>query len=111
MDTTEEIREEETMSGNIKIIENKKGVIQQKQKIQRNLKEKISEPSLDKLNSKDMKIKLPLSQSDDHSLSNISRLSQDDFKIPKKEKTKIIPGPLVKAPKVTQDQYDMEKNY
>ena len=40
MDITEEIREEETMSGNIKITENKKGVIQQKQKIQRNLKVK-----------------------------------------------------------------------
>ena len=25
------------------------------------------------------------------------------------KKTMIIPGPLVKAPKVTQDQYDMEK--
>ena len=40
MDITEEIREEETMSGNIKITENKKGVIQQKQKIQRNIKVK-----------------------------------------------------------------------
>ena len=56
-----------------------------------------------------MTITLPLSKSDDHSLSKISKLSQDDFKIPKKKKTKIIPKPLVTAPKVTQDQDDMEK--
>ena len=55
-----------------------------------------------------MTITLPLSKSDDHSLSNISKLSQDYFKIPKKKKTKIIPEPLVTAPEVTQDQYDME---
>ena len=40
MDITEEIREEETMSGNIKSQRIKKGVILQKQKIQRNLKVK-----------------------------------------------------------------------
>ena len=56
-----------------------------------------------------MKIKLPLSKSDDHSFSNIYRLSQEDFKIPKKKKTKTIPEPLVTAPEVTQDTDDMEK--
>ena len=56
-----------------------------------------------------MTITLPLSQSDDHSLSNISKLSQDDFKIPKRKKTNIIPEPLVTAPEVTQDQDDMKK--
>ena len=56
-----------------------------------------------------MEVTLPLSQSDDHSLLKISKLSQDDFKIPKKKKTKIIPKPLATAPEVTQDQYDMEK--
>ena len=40
MDIIEEIREEETMRGNLKITENKKGMIQKKQKIQRNLKVK-----------------------------------------------------------------------
>ena len=64
---------------------------------------------MDKPNPTDMKITLPLSQSDDHSFSNISRLSQEDFKIPKKKKTKTIPKPLVTAPEVTQDQDDMEK--
>ena len=54
-----------------------------------------------------MTITLPLSQSDDYSLSNISKLSQDDFKTPKRKKTKIIPKPLVTAPEVTQDQDDM----
>ena len=47
---------------------------------------KRSEPSLDKLNQKDTKITLPLSQIDDHIFSNISRLSKDDFKIPKRKK-------------------------
>ena len=63
---------------------------------------------MDKVNPKDMKITLPLSQSDDHSFSNISRLSQEYFKILKKKK-KTIPEPLVTAPEVTQDQDDMEK--
>ena len=42
-------------------------------------------------------------------LSKLSLLSQDDFKIPKRKKTRIIPEPLVTAPEVTQDQDDMEK--
>ena len=54
-----------------------------------------------------MKITLPLSQKDDNSFSKLSILSQDDFKIPKRKKTKIIPKPLVTAPEVTQDQDDM----
>ena len=70
---------------------------------------KISEPSLDKPNPKDMKGTLHLSKSDDHSFSNMSRLSQEDYKIPKKKKPKTIPEPLVTAPEVTQDLYDMEK--
>ena len=64
---------------------------------------------MDKLNPKNMTITLPLSQSDDHRLSDISKLSQDDFKIAKSKKTKIIPEPLVTAPEVTQDQDHMEK--
>ena len=40
MDITEEIREQEAMSGKIKSQRIKKGVIQQIQKIQRNLKVK-----------------------------------------------------------------------
>ena len=56
-----------------------------------------------------MKITLPLSKSDDHSFSNMSRLSHEDDKIPKKKKTKTIPKPSVTAPEVTQDPDDMEK--
>ena len=56
-----------------------------------------------------MKITLPLSQSDDHSFSNISRLSQEYFKIPKKKKAETTPKPLVNAPEVTQYPDDMEK--
>ena len=55
-----------------------------------------------------MKITLPLSQSDDHSLSRMSKCFHENYKIPRGKK--IIPGPLFKAPKVTQDQYDMEKD-
>ena len=62
---------------------------------------------MDKYDPKDMKITLPLSQSEDHSFSKLSILSQNYFKIPEKnKKTK----PLVTAPEVTQDQDDMEKD-
>ena len=70
---------------------------------------KISEPQLDKPNPKDMKIALPLSKSDDHSFSNMSRLSHEDDKICKKKKTRTIPKPSVTAPELTQDPDDMEK--
>ena len=56
-----------------------------------------------------MKITLPLTKSDDHIFSNMSRLSQEYYKTPKKKKTKTIPKPLVTAPEVTQDPDDMEK--
>ena len=85
-------------------------MIQQIQKNpEKSKSKKISEPLLDKLNPKDMKIIIPLSQSDDHSFSQLSILSQDDFKTTKRKKTKIIPEPLVTAPEVTQDPDDMEK--
>ena len=40
----------------------------------------------------------------------MSKFSHENDKIPGIKKTKIIPRPLVKAPKVTQDQDDMEKD-
>ena len=64
---------------------------------------------MDKPNPKDSKITLPLSKSNDHIFSNMSRLSQEDYKIPKKKKTKTITEPLVTAPEVTQCPDDMEK--
>ena len=64
---------------------------------------------MDKLNPKDTKITLPSSKSDDRSLSSMSKYSHETDKIPRRKK-KIIPGPLVKAPKVTQDQNYMEKD-
>ena len=105
MDITEEIREEEAMSGKLKIKENKKGGDTiDTEKSEKSKSKKISEPSL-----KDMKITLPSSKSDDHSLSSMSKFSHGIDKIPRRKK-KIIPGPLVKAPKVTQGQDDMEKD-
>ena len=87
MDRTEEIREEVTMRGNIKTTDNKKGDDStETENSEKSKHNKISEPSLDKPNPKNMKITLPLSKSDDHSFSNMSRLSQEDFKIPKMKK-------------------------
>ena len=96
------------MSGNIKITENKKvGDTTDTENSEKSKSKKISEPSLDKLNPKDMKITLPLPKSDDQSFSKLSILSQNDFKIPKRKKTKTITENLVTAPEVTQDQDDM----
>ena len=96
------------MRGNIKITENKTGNDStETENSQKSKINKRSEPSLDKPNPKDMKITLPLSKSDDHRFSNMSRLSQEDYKIPKKKKSKTIPEPLVTAPEVTQDPDDM----
>ena len=110
MDIIEQIGEEVTMRGNIKTTENKPGddstETENSEKYKSN---KRSEPSLDKPNPKDMKITLPLSKSDDHRFSNMSRLSHEDEKIPKKKKTRTIPEPSVTAPEVTQDPDDMEK--
>ena len=39
----------------------------------------------------------------------MSRLSQEDYKIPKKKKSNTIPEPLVTEPEVTQDPDNMEK--
>ena len=74
------------MSGNIKTTDNKKGDdTTDTENSEKSKSKKRSEPSLDKLNPKDMKITLPLSQSDDHSFSQLSILSQDYFKIPKRK--------------------------
>ena len=108
MDITEEIREEVAMSGNIKITENKRGGDStETENSEKTKSNKRSEPSSDKPNQKYMKTALPLSKSDDHSFSNMSRLSQEDYKIPRKKNTKTIPEPLVTAPEVTQDPGDM----
>ena len=82
MDITEEIREEVTMRGDSTETENS-------EKYKSN---KRSEPSLDKPNPKDMKITLPLSKSDNHSFSNMSRLSQEDYKIPRKKNQRQYPN-------------------
>ena len=87
MDITEEIREEESTSGNIKITENKKGGdTTDAENSEKSKSKKISEPSLDKPNPKDMKITSPLSKNDDHSFSNMSRLSQEDYKFLRRKK-------------------------
>ena len=60
MDITEEIREEEAMRGTLKSTENKKGGdTTDTEKSEKSKSKKRSEPSLDKLNPKDMKITLP----------------------------------------------------
>ena len=57
-----------------------------------------------------MKIKLPSSKKDDPSLSSMSKHSHETDSIPRKKQSRTIPGPLVKALKVTQDEYDREKD-
>ena len=55
VDITEEIREEEAMSRNIKITENKKGGDStETENSEKSKSKKISEPSVDKLNPKYM---------------------------------------------------------
>ena len=76
---------------------------------EKTISKKRSEPSSDKPNPKYMKITLPLSKSDENRFSNMSRLSQEDYKIPMKKKPKKIPEPLVAVPEVIQDPDDMEK--
>ena len=63
MDLTEEIREEMTMAGNKKNSENKtEDDSTETEKTEKNTSKKVSEPSSDKPNPKDMKITLPLSK-------------------------------------------------
>ena len=93
MDSTEDKSQDKTMDENKKTSENKSGTdsteTENPDKYKSN---KISEPSLDKPNPKDTKITLPLSKRDDHSFSNMSRLSHEDDKIPKKKKKRQHPN-------------------
>ena len=112
MDITEEIIEVEAMSGNIKVKENKKGEDSiETENSDKSKSKKRSEPSLDKPNPEHMNITLPLSKSDDRSLSSMYKTSHEYDRIPKKKKTKTIPESLVTAPEVTQDPDGMEKVY
>ena len=98
------------MRGNIKITDNKKGDDStETENPEKSKSNKRYESSLDKTNLKYMKITLRLSKSYDHIFSNMSRLSQEDYKIPKKKFFKTIPKPLVTAPEVSQYPDDMEK--
>ena len=68
MDLTEEIREEMTMAGK-KNSENKTGDDStETEKSEKTISKKRSEPSSDKPNPKYMKIKLPLSKSDEKTI-------------------------------------------
>ena len=66
MDLTEDKSEEITMAGNKKNSENKTGTDStETEKPEKNKGKKISEPSPDKPNAKDMKITLPAPESDE----------------------------------------------
>ena len=56
-----------------------------------------------------MKKTLPLSKNDDRSLSSMSKHSHETDSIPREKKSRTIPGTSVKDLKVTQDEYDTEK--
>ena len=85
MDLTEDKSEEITMAGNTKKSENKTGTDStETKKSEKTISKKISKPSSDKPNTKDMKITLPVPKSDEKSFSIISR-SHDDDSIPRKK--------------------------
>ena len=43
-------------------------------------------------------------------MSDLSKHSHETDSIPRKNKSKTIPGPLVKGHKVTQEEYDLDKD-
>ena len=107
MDIVEEIIEENAMSGKLKITENTKGgdtTDTDSPEISKS--KKRPESSVDKVDPKNMKITLPSSKIDERSLSSMSKHPHETDSIPRKNKSRTIPGPLVKALKVTQDEYD-----
>ena len=75
------------MSGKLKTTENKKGGdTTDTEKSDKSKSKKRSESSLDKDDPKDMKITLPSSKSDDHSLSSMSKFSRENDRIPREKK-------------------------
>ena len=87
MDKTEEIREEEAMGGKLKITENTKGGdATDTETPEQSRSKKRSESLLGKDDPKDMKITLPSSKSDYHSLSSMSKFSHEIEKNPKRKK-------------------------
>ena len=70
---------------------------------------KRSESSLGQVDPKNVKITVPSSKRDKTSLFDLSKHSHKTDSIPRK-KSKTIPGPLFKAPKVTQEDYDLDKD-
>ena len=110
IDIVKEIIEEYAMSGRLKITE--KTVDDNKTDTdspEKSKSKKRSESSLDKVDPKNMKITLPLSKIDKRSISSMSKHSHKTDSIPRKKKSRTIPGPSVKSLKVTQDEDGTEK--
>ena len=111
MNIVKDIIEENAMSGKLKITEKKGGGdTTDTDSPEKSKSKKRSESSVDKVDPKNMKITLPLSKIDKHSISSMSKNSQETDSIPRGKKSRTIPGPSVKALKVTQDEYDTEKD-
>ena len=86
MDTVDEIIEEEAISGKLKITENTKGGdTTDTDSPEKSKSKKRSESSLDKVDTKDMKITLSSSKSDDRSLSSMSKYSHDTDRTPRRK--------------------------
>ena len=98
MNIVKDIIEENAMSGKLKITEKTGGGdttdtdSQQKSK-----SKKRSEPSLDQVDPKNVKITLPLSKIDESSTSSMSKHSHETDSIPRRKKSSTIPGPSVKV--------------
>ena len=71
---------------------------------------KRSESSMGQVDPKNLKITVPSSKRDETSMSVLSKKSHETDSIPRKTKSRTIPGPLVKAPKLTQDEDDTDKD-
>ena len=65
---------------------------------------------MDQVDPKNVKITLPSSKIDKISMSSTSKHSHETDSIPRKNKSRTIPGPSVKALQVTQDEYDLDKD-
>ena len=111
MNIVKDIIEENAMSGKLKITEKTGGGDTiDTDSPEKSKSRKISESSLDQVDPKNMKITLPLSKIDERSMSSMYKNSHETDSIPRKNKSRTIPGPSVKALKVTQDEYDTEKD-
>ena len=86
MGIVKEIIEEDAMSGKLKITEiTGGGDTTDTDSLEKSKSKKISESSLDKVDPKNIKITLPLSKIDEHSMSSMSKHSHESDSVPREK--------------------------